>query len=355
MRKERGINILVSDCKAYPSLHTPRLILISLLLLLSACSDTNNQPLQFTGPTMGTTYSVAITPPYPEIATGLEDKIHALLDEINAGMSTWIEDSELSRLNRNDSSDWVSVSNDLYTVLSAAEAISRKTDGAFDITIGAVVNLWGFGPDENGRQLPGKDEIISLMQATGYQKLSLQDTPPAVRKYPGSYLDLSGIAKGYGVDRIADLLEELGIDNYLVEIGGEIRARGRNRRNQSWRVGIERPQDETRTVRDIIALDNAAMATSGGYRNFITHDGIRYSHTIDPATGWPVAHNLTSVTVLHDTAMVADALATALLVMGPDKGYTYAEENKIAALFIVNNNGIFNEKYTSPFLPHLIQ
>jgi FAD:protein FMN transferase len=359
---KKHINILyfrhlhfTSPLTPYSSLLSPHLLIPLLLFLLAACSDDNSgRPLEFTGTTMGTHYSVMLMPPYSTTETDLHGEIGRILEDINAKMSTWRDDSELSLLNDNDSQDWITVSSELYTVLAIAQQISEKTSGAFDITVGASVNQWGFGPTTISRQ-PDPAEIIAAMQATGFRKLELSDTRSAIKKYPGSYLDLSGIAKGYAVDRIADYLQAEGIGNYLVEIGGEIRAHGKNQRNDSWRVGIERPQFESRNVRDIIALDNTGMATSGGYRNFIIYDGKRYSHTIDPKTGWPVTHNLTSVSVLDISATVADALATALLVMGPDDGHQFAERENIPALFIVNENGTFTEKYTTSFLPYLVK
>jgi len=339
----------------YTSPLTPYLLIPLLLFLLTACNGSNSgRPLEFTGTTMGTRYSVTLMPPFPLTVNDLESEIGILLEDINAKMSTWRDDSELSLLNHSDSQDWIAVSSELYEVLAIAQQISERTSGAFDITVGASVNLWGFGPTTINRQ-PDPAEISAAMQTMGFGKLELSDSPPSIKKHPGSYLDLSGIAKGYAVDRIAGHLQAEGISNYLVEIGGEIRARGKNQRNDSWRVGIEEPLLEHRNVRDIIALDNTGMATSGGYRNFIIYDGKRYSHTIDPKTGWPVTHNLTSVSVLDDSAMVADALATALLVMGPDDGYQFAERENIPALFIVNDEGTFTEKYTTSFLPYLVK
>jgi thiamine biosynthesis lipoprotein len=271
-------------------------------------------------------------------------------------MSTYIPDSELSLINSSTSTEWIPVSSQLYDVLFAAQQVSRQTDGAFDITVGPLVNLWGFGPDKVNRPVPAAEDIATILPGTGYRQLELRTSPPAVKKHhPSTYLDLSGIAKGYAVDRIAALLEKNGINRFMVEIGGEIRARGSNQREETWRVGIEKPLIDQRAVEVIIHLPDTGMATSGDYRNFFMHDGRRYSHTIDPATGWPVSHDLTSVSVLDDSAMMADALATALMVMGPDLAWRFAEDRNIPALFIINSKDEFTEKHTTSFSPYLIE
>jgi thiamine biosynthesis lipoprotein len=271
-------------------------------------------------------------------------------------MSTYLPDSELSLINASMAADWIPVSETLFEVLAAADRISRATSGAFDITVGRLVNLWGFGPGGPDQQIPPANRISDALQATGYRQIELRPAPPSLRKLnPRIYLDLSGIAPGYAADRIADFLEDRDIYDYLVDISGEIRARGENRLHQAWRVGIERPLPDGRAVQRIIRLEGTGMTTSGDYRNFFVREGRRYSHTIDPATGWPIAHELTSVTVIDRSAMDADALDTAFMVMGPERAWQFAEEHNIPAFFIINRHGEFIERYTTPFSAYLVK
>ncbi len=345
-----------SPLAPYVSRLTPHIIIIC-LLLITGCGNPQNQPVEFTGPTMGSTFTVTI-PVLPDAVSRpeLEVQIDQILDEINQTMSTYIPESELSRINTSSSTDWISISAQLYEVLAAAQHVSQISNGAFDITVGALVNLWGFGPEPGNQHIPDTRTISDAMQWIGYQYIELQAFPAAVKKrHARTYIDLSGIASGYAADRIADLLDNREIKHYLVDISGEIRSRGRNKLDQIWRIGIEKPLIDRRSVQTIIALDNTGMTTAGDYRNFFVHDGKRYSHTIDPATGWPVSHNLASVTVLDDSAMIADALDTALMVMGPERGYQFAEQENIAALFILADGDNFIQKYTKPFASSLIE
>jgi thiamine biosynthesis lipoprotein len=312
--------------------------LLVVALLLPGCGPGPQQAvLALRGATMGTTYSVQI-PEDPAVAfdrAALAERIKALLAEINALMSTYQPDSELSRFNASASTDWIPASPELVAVIAAAQEVSRASDGAFDATVGPLVNLWGFGPRVTADALPTDAEIAAARALVGWQKLRLRDEPPALRKArPDLYVDLSAIAKGYAVDRVAEVLEAAGITNYLVEIGGELRGRGVNGRGEPWRIAIERPDTERRAIFRVVALQDLGMATSGDYRNFFEVDGERYSHTIDPASGRPVGHRLASVTVLADAAMDADAWATALLVLGPERGMALADAQGIAALFI---------------------
>lgn len=330
---------------------------VCLVLLQFSCQKVPPDPVTFTGETMGTRYSVQIAV-YPQ--TVALELLHSttdnILDEVNQAMSTYIEDSELSVINHLNTTEPIPISAVLFDVISSAITVSRRTDGAFDITIGALVDLWGFGPTIQQHRPPEADDIATALNNSGYSLLTLTATPPSLRKqYPGMYLDLSGIAKGYAVDRVAAFLDEQGITDYLVEIGGEIRARGRNQNGEPWRIGIEKPLVDRREVAKRIHLADMAMATSGDYRNFFEYEGRRYSHTLDPRTGWPVAHDLASVTVIDNSAMMADALATALLVMGPEEGYRYAGQNNIPALFIIHNNGGFRTAYTAAFEPYQLE
>ena len=330
-----------------------------MLTALGACDDSaRERPVQeLVGSTMGTTFSVkVIAPPENLDLPALNQDIQAVLDGINGAMSTYLSDSELSRFNASESVDWVEVSPALCHAVEAALVVSEFTGGAFDVTVGPLVNLWGFGPAGSGYEPPGNDAITVAMQDIGYTKLSVDCTTPALRKAsPGVYVDLSAFAKGHAVDEVAELLEARTLADYLVEIGGEMRMRGRNAKSEPWAIAIETPDRSGRSVQTVVHLTDAAMATSGDYRNFFEHDGQFYSHTIDPRTGYPVTHNGASVTVVADTAAFADAAATALLVLGPDAGMELAERESIAAYFLLRLGSEFEERMSSLFATKVLK
>ena len=300
---------------------------------------------------MGTTYSVKVVDPPPSLEShGLHAEIDAVLQHINGQMSTYLEDSELSRFNASRKTDWLNVSSELVAVVRHARRVSELTGGAFDVTVGPLVNLWGFGPGARGDEAPPDDAIEYALQRTGYRQLHVKDEPSGLRKdNPGLYVDLSAIAKGYAVDQIAERLEKHGINNYLVEIGGEVRGRGHNARGIPWQIAIEKPSPGERAVHQVITVDGVGVATSGDYRNYFEQDGQHYSHTIDPRTGRPVTHSLASVTVISPSAMHADALATGLLVLGPEAGYALAEREALAVIFILRQQDDFVTKTSSSF------
>jgi thiamine biosynthesis lipoprotein len=307
--------------------------------------------ITLTGKSMGTTYSVKLSA-LPEGVTQatLQAEIDRCLDTINRHMSTWIEDSEISRFNRYRDTDWFPVSSETAFVVKSAIEVSQQTEGAFDVTVGPLVNLWGFGPDPAGHALPEPARIEAAHARVGYRFLEARDDPPALRKSRADVsVDLSAIAKGFGVDQVAAVLEKRSITNFMVEIGGEIRAEGVKPDGTPWRIGIETPTPFSRGIQRAVALTGQSMATSGDYRNFVVIDGKRYSHTIDPKTGWPVDHQLTSVSVIAENCMLADAYATAIVVLGPDEGYHWAEQKGLAALLIVRDGERFLEKPTRGF------
>lgn len=327
-------------------------ICIPLVLFLAACGEWGKQPeFHISGPIMGTAFTVkAPKLPKPVEIAKLDEAIRSLLNDVNNRFSTYIDASELSQFNRTQSTDWVIASEAFVHVLSEALNVSQMTGGAFDITVGPLVNLWGFGPENRRAKIPDQASISAVLNSIGYQHLHTRDMPPSVKKdRPDIYVDLSAIAKGYAVDRVAEYLERLEINNYMIEIGGELRAKGLNSNAQPWRIAIEKPLSEIRVVDRVFAIDNAAVATSGDYRNYFEADGERYSHTIDPLTGAPIKHKLASVTVLGHTTMTVDAVATALMVLGPDKGFELARKHKIAALFFVKNEKEFVERETRAF------
>ena len=325
-------------------------VLLLSLLLGYGCSqeaDAPRRPLVLGGLTMGTTYSIKIHAPGIDTRKeSIHDGIRLILAEVNASMSTYIEDSELSLINRARADMLIPLSPGLFEVLSAAMEINRLTASGFDITVGPLVNLWGFGPQKS-RTVPARQDIDIALERSGIHLLQLQESPPALaKKKDDVYIDLSGIAKGFAVDKIADYLASQGIKNYLVEIGGEIRASGTNEIGFAWRIGIEQAVSESRGVQGVIALDNMALATSGDYRNYFEEDGVRYSHTIDPRTGYPISHKLASVSVLHPQAAWADALATGFLVLGTQSARKIAEDLGLAVMFIEKDGSGFSESYT---------
>jgi thiamine biosynthesis lipoprotein len=301
---------------------------------------------------MGTGYSVKIV----DLPRGidpkiLDHKIVQLLEKVNGLMSTYQEDSELSCFNRNRSTDWITVSPELVKVLEAAQRISRLSEGAFDVTVGPLVNLWGFGPSQRIDKIPLLRQVETEREKVNFKLLQIRSSPPALRKKRGDiYIDLSAIAKGYGVDRVAELLETRGIYNYLVDIGGEERIKGHGLKGTPWRIAIEQPVAGKRKIQRILELNSSAVATSGDYRNYFEQDGKRYSHIIDPRTGWPITHKLVSVTVLSAVALHADPLATAFLVLGPEQGFRLAKREQIAALFLIKTPEGFMEKATTGFM-----
>ncbi len=305
--------------------------------------------IEIHGRTMGTSYMVKVVQSDQLKSTDTEvdankktvtADIKNLLKKVNQQMSTWIKDSEISRFNQYGETDWFEVSADTAAVIAESLRVGRISNGAFDITVGPLINLWGFGPVKKERQIPGEQQIREMMARIGYQKLFARQSPPSIKKEnPGIYCDLSAIAKGFGVDRVAEYLDSKGFINYLVEIGGEVRARGKNHKRQTWRVGIASPNGSF-SLQEIILLKDRSMATSGDYQNYFEKDGIRYSHTIDPTTGRPITHRLASVTVVHSSCMKADALATAINVLGPKKGYELAvKENLLVFMILKERRG----------------
>jgi thiamine biosynthesis lipoprotein len=332
-----------------------RLALATPFLSLIACDGGGRRQTELTGPTMGTTYCVKI----PHLPRGvereaLERDIAAILETVNARMSTYRPDSELSRFNAGASASWAEVSPDTLAVVDEALRVSRLSGGAFDPTIGPLVDLWGFGPGGAPRAVPSRSRIEATLPATGYRNIGTTDSPPALGKNRHDIrVDLSGIAKGFGVDKVAEHLRRIGVDHYLVEIGGELRGRGYNTRGGVWRVGIERPAALGAPQR-IVRLGGQGLATSGDYRIFFERDGARYSHILDARDGRPVGHGLASVTVIAPTAMRADALSTALMVLGPEAGLELARREGVAAFFIARKGASFVETAAPEFARYLI-
>ncbi|OMH33701.1 FAD:protein FMN transferase [Motiliproteus sp. MSK22-1] len=323
---------------------------------VSGCSNSSEQLVihAVSGATMGTSYSVKVVAPKDFDQQGLKSNVQAVLDRIESRMSTYRKDSELSRFNTSKPGQWFDVTDETAKVVALGLTISQETQGAFDMTVGPLVNLWGFGPGKVISKAPTELQINNLLTQVGYDQIEVRQTPPSLFKHQDAYLDLSAIAKGYAVDAVADTLGSQ-FSAYLVEVGGELRAEGRKPSGENWRIAVESPVVETRDIQKVIKVEGTAIATSGDYRNYFEQDGVRYSHTIDPTTGKPIRHRLASVTVLDPSCGRADALATALMVLGEEKGLALAKSMKLPALFLVKQEQGFAEIITPEFEPFLIQ
>lgn len=318
----------------------PGWITCLLLLGLAACAPRQSEEavLALDGRTMGTYWSVRVAAPPAELdAEALRADLEDALATVNAQMSNYDPESEISRLNQAALGEWVEVSPELVEVMVAAREVSELSAGAFDVTVGPLVNLWGFGshPVERDR-VPDEAAIEAARAKVDWRAVEVREDPPALRRTADVYADLGGIAKGHGTDVMVAVLEAHGATRYLADIGGDMRGRGHNARGVPWQVGVEVPAIGRRGgVQAVIAVEDVAVTTSGDYRNFFTYEGKRYSHTIDPATGWPIEQRVASVTVLHVSAMWSDGFATALNVMGPESGLELARELSLPVLFIL--------------------
>ena len=298
---------------------------------------------------MGTV--VALT--YAGCAGDVEAAVVHELQQVDAQLSTWRPDSEVARFNTSAAGDWFPVSAPVAALTIEALALSRRSGGAFDLTVAPLVQLWGFGSDAPANGFtPSSEAIAAVMQRVGWRNLEARPDPPALRKrFAGLSLDFSAIGKGQGVDRVAERLEGLGCHSYLVDIGGEVRTLGQGPKGGSWRIGVEQPDGSA--PRWILRLSGQSAATSGDYRNFRMLDGRRLSHVVDPRTGEPVRHALASVTVVAASAAQADGLATAILVLGPDAGWGFARAERVAALLLVRGESGFEHRYTESMSQYL--
>lgn len=308
------------------------------LVALAALACTPQPSVErIVGNTMGTTYEVVVTHrPADVTRADLESAVDTVLDEVDRHLSGWSPASDLVRFNNETSTDWVPVPALLAEAVEQSLAVSRDSEGAFDVTVGPLVGAWGFGASAvEGDAAPTHADLDRLRQAVGFRKLDSRAHPPALRKSsPALQVDLDGIAPGIAIDRIAARLEALGIRDYLVELGGEVRARGRSAAGRPWRVAVEVPLEAQRRPYALVELDGVGVSTSGDYRDFRDVAGRRISHTVDPRTAAPVTNGLASVTVLHPSAAAADAWATALMVVGPQAGMALARRRDLAVLFL---------------------
>ena len=359
---------------------------VALLVVAAWQSGLLNRASQYDagGRTMGTTWSVRYVLEANSDTTPVQ--VQAAIDQaliaINQSMSTYIADSELMRLNGAPTDTPITVSEELFYVIEQAQQVAELSRGAYDVTAGALVNLWGFGsvdvredgdaepelatsmPISLGAQsqasfltwmerggvvkAPTAEQIAAIRARVGYQSLDLDADNRTVTKRKSVFIDLSSIAKGYGVDRVAKTLEGLGIFRYMVEVGGEIFARGTKLNDQPWRLAVREPALDNQ-VNTIVAIDNRAIATSGDYLNYYEVEGVHFSHLIDARTGYPEQHRLASVAVIADETSLADAYATMFMILGDEQGIQLAEEQGIDAWFIYHTDKGFAARATGRF------
>ena len=341
--------------------------LIGILSIAMAACGNQTESISINGPIMGTQYQVTMVCNSDNSEEQWQALLLAEMDAVNQSMSTWISDSEISMFNQNNSTEFESASEALMDVLSISMDVSTQTDGAFDVTVMPLVNLWGFGPrskksDQLKHPEPPSDEELALVKETvGYTKLQISaDASQWKKTHPNVNVDFSAVAKGYAVDKVSERLTDSGCEHHMVDIGGEVRVTGKNAEGNDWRIAIEKP-DTINQFQAVIDVSDISIASSGDYRNFYMIDGKRYSHTIDPRTYKPIEHNLASVTVLDQEAAKADAFATAFMVMGND-AIDFAQENNIPAYFILRSvdqqnqsSGEFVVEYTDTFEKYIVR
>ncbi len=331
----------------------PWFALLILALLAAGCAEPPS-PTRLEGRIFGSFYQVTIADPIaPDRARALEAGIVEVLEQVDAAMSTYRDDSELVAFNNSPVGEWQSLSPGLMEVLAISREIAEASGGAFDITVGGLVNLWSFGPEARPLAVPDDREIARRLMATGPDTLELDPGNSRARRHRDVFVDLSAVAKGYAGDRVAAYLDDEGIAHYLVNLGGDLVARGyRDGTENPWRIGIEVPVDGPQTARHVLPVLNTSIATSGDYRNYFEQDGKRFSHTIDPRNGYPVDHGLASASVIHPDNARADAWATALMVLGPDQGMSQSREHNLKVLLLVRSGDSWATRLSPAFREH---
>ena len=332
----------------------PLLALCALLLttLLSGCGEPLREaPITLKGQIFGTYYQVILAEPMArDRVTELEAGLLGELEAVDASMSTYREDSELSAFNRAPVGEWQALSAPLIEVLEVSRGVAEASGGAFDITVGGLVNLWSFGPEARPEEVPPEELLQARLAQIGPDKVELDAEGGRARRLSDVYVDLSAVAKGYGVDRVGDYLASQGVEDFLVDIGGELILRGhRDGEAAPWRVGVEVPDERRQVAQYVLALTDLSVATSGDYRNYFEEGGQRYSHTIDPRTGRPVEHALASVTVLSASTAKADAWATALSVLGPQASLDTAHREGLAVLTLERDGAGWRSRVSPAF------
>lgn len=332
----------------------PATALAFLLLLILGCGDSRRDSVRLQGSIYGTGWSVHYLP--VEDGPTQEEVQRALLDAfavIDASMNSYSQASTISRLNNAAAGQVVELDWDFSYLLNEALRINQISDGAYDIAIAPLLSIWGFGP-EGPRTFPDEAAVERALSVSGFSHFNWQSTTRQISKnHTDAALEMSSIAKGYGVDLGADALTALGLNDFMLDIGGEMQLRGMSPRGDAWRIAIERPEAGGRGVQAAISVTNTGVATSGDYRNFFERDGKRFSHLIDPRTGYPVVHDLVSVTVIHGSTALADAWATALAVLGTEQALAIAEEQHLAVYLVSRRGDTLVASTSSAFAPYL--
>lgn len=350
------LTIYIADALGFVLAVAGVIIFMVICLSLRRKSQLRVGAVQITGRAMGTFYHItAHRCPRKVTHDILKNAVDAALNSIEEKMSMYRKESELSRFNSHSSQQPFTLSQETAEVFRISRQVSQESGGAFDMTLGPLVTAWGFGP-EMVVDDPDEATIARFLEQTGYQWVEIFDDNTVVKRRPEVSCDLSAVAKGYGVDQVAGALDRLGVSNYLVEVGGEVRTKGVNPDGRIWRLAIEKPVDEEQNHQLVVGLSGVSLATSGDYRIFRMNNGERISHEIDPRTGRPVTHPLASVSVIHPSCAWADAYATALMVLGPDKGDEFALEHHLAVcLFIRTPSGEFEVRQSPEFTKYICQ
>ncbi len=320
-----------------------------LAVTLSACDSKSERVEVLSGPTMGSTYTIkyvynTTTPAADAVGVAVQN----ILDEVDRQMSTYRLDSDIARFNQSPANTCMQMPQPVLKLAQYGYELSRSSDGAFDLTLGPLLDLWGFGPQARGKRIPSADEIAAAKAKIGYQHVRVVNDQ--LCKDADVKVEFNSIAAGYTVDRISERFSELNIDSYMIEVTGELIAKGLKPDGSPWRIALEQPLgDGQRVIQRVLEIDGYGLNTSGDYRNYFEEDGVRFSHTIDPQVGAPISHRLASVTVVDRSTLHADGLGTLLLVLGPERGLAFAEEHKIAAFFVMRDGEGFATQVSSEF------
>ena len=307
--------------------------LVTLIVVLSACGNGDSME-SFGGPTMGSTYSIKyVRRAGLPAAADVRVEVEKILADIDRQLSTYRSDSDIERFNDLPANRCQKMPASILKLIRVGEQLSEQSEGSYDLTVEPLLNLWGFGPQGREEKVPAEQALAQARQRVGYQHLRIEGDQ--LCKDAAVEVDFNSIAAGYAVDTIAARLEALGIHDYLAEATGELKAAGKKLDGSPWRIALEEPRDDQQVAERIVAVDGFGLSTSGDYRNYFEQDGRRYSHTFDARSGAPVSHSLASVTVIHPSALMADGLSTLLLILGPERGWDYAEKHDIGAFFVI--------------------
>ena len=321
--------------------------LVMLAVVVSGCGNGDSME-SFGGPTMGSSYSIkyvhrAGLPAPAEV----QAQVETILDRIDRQMSTYRSDSDIERFNHLPADHCQNMPAPVLELVRVGQQLSQQSEGAYDLTVEPLLNLWGFGPQSRQEVVPSAEALAQVRQRVGYRHLRIEGEQ--LCKDAAVEVDFNSIAAGYAVDTIAARLEAMGIHDYLAEATGELKAVGRKLDGSPWRIALEEPRDDRQVAEKIIAVDRYAVSTSGDYRHYFQQDGRRYSHTFDARTGAPVSHALAAVTVIHPSALMADGLSTLLLILGPERGWDYAEKYAIGAFFVIRTDTGFVTRTNQAF------